>query len=286
VEAKYHDNGFHNFEHASHVTMSVMKLMSRVVASEEDSANRTFINGIASDAKMQLGIIFSALIHDVDHQGVPNTQLAKENPEFAAKFNHKSIAENNSIAVAWELFMRPEFSDFRTCIAPTEPELQQFRDTVVNVTLATDIVDEELKADRNARWAHAFSESAAAGEKGDELKVRIVLEHLIQASDVCHTMQHWHIYRKWNERLFCEMYKAFRDDRAAKDPSEFWYQGELGFFDYYIIPLAKKLAECGVFGVSSDEYLNYAEKNRKEWELKGKAIIASMVSKCEEQYGG
>jgi hypothetical protein len=30
-------------------------------------------------------------------------------------------------------------------------------------------------------------------------------------------------------------------------------EGEIGFFDFYIIPLAKKLKECGVFGVSSDE---------------------------------
>ena len=44
----------------------------------------------------------------------------------------------------------------------------------------------------------------------------------------------------------------------AADPATFWYQGELGFFDNYIIPLAKKLKECGVFGVSSDEFLNYA----------------------------
>ena len=39
------------------------------------------------------------------------------------------------------------------------------------------------------------------------------------------------------------------------DPASFWYQGEIGFFDNYIIPLAKKLKDCGVFGVSSDEYL-------------------------------
>lgn len=39
----------------------------------------------------------------------------------------------------------------------------------------------------------------------------------------------------------------------------FWYKGELGFFDNYIIPLAKKLKDCGVFGVSSDEFLNYAK---------------------------
>ena len=58
------------------------------------------------------------------------------------------------------------------------------------------------------------------------------------------------------------MHKAYREGRAEKDPSEFWFKGEIGFFDFYIIPLAKKLKECGVFGVSSDEYLNYAIKNR------------------------
>ena len=106
-----------------------------------------------------------------------------------------------------------------------------------------------------------------------DMRATIVLEHVIQASDVSHTMQHWHIYQKWNKRLFFEMRKAFRSGRMPKDPSEFWYNGELGFFDNYVIPLAKKLKDCGVFGVSSYEYLDYAEQNRAEWEERGKEII-------------
>jgi hypothetical protein len=43
--------------------------------------------------------------------------------------------------------------------------------------------------------------------------------------------------------------------------------------------LAKKLKECGVFGVSSDEYLNYALQNRAEWETKGEMIVAEMLEK-------
>jgi hypothetical protein len=54
---------------------------------------------------------------------------------------------------------------------------------------------------------------------------------------------------------------------------EFWYEGEIGFFDFYIIPLAKKLKSCGVFGVSSEEYLQYAMQNRMEWSLRGKDIV-------------
>jgi hypothetical protein len=125
-------------------------------------------------------------------------------------------------------------------------------------------MDKDLGAARKERWAKAFTEengsivSSRVSIGDDETdyvnrKATIVMEHLIQASDVSHTMQHWHVYRKWNQRLFNEMYTAYKQGRAEKDPSENWYQGEIGFFDFYIIPLAKKLQSCGVFGVSSDE---------------------------------
>lgn len=98
-------------------------------------------------------------------------------------------------------------------------------------------------------------------------------------------MQHWHIYTKWNECLFKEMYEAFKMGRSEKDPSEGWYKGEIWFFDNYVIPLAKKLKECGVFGVSSDEYLDYATANRNEWEEKGQRIVSEMISKYKDARG-
>ena len=81
-----------------------------------------------------------------------------------------------------------------------------------------------------------------------------------------------------------ECYNAYKTGRAEKDPSDNWYQGEIGFFDFYIIPLARKLKDCGVFGVSSDEYLNYAESNRKEWESRGKEVVANMVAKVQQEW--
>ena len=81
------------------------------------------------------------------------------------------------------------------------------------------------------------------------------------------------------------MYKAYKAGRLEKDPSVGWHQGELGFFDFYIIPLAKKLFTCGVFGVSSDEFLNYALINRKEWEQKGEAMVQQYLKNFEEAFG-
>jgi hypothetical protein len=75
---------------------------------------------------------------------------------------------------------------------------------------------------------------------------------------------------------------AYDSGRTKKDPSEGWYKGELWFFDYYVIPLAKRLEECGVFGVSCDECYSYALQNRQEWERKGKDIVQEMVESYQD----
>jgi 3'5'-cyclic nucleotide phosphodiesterase len=206
----------------------------------------------------------SALIHDLDHPGVPNTQLVAEKSELAAIYNNQSVAEQNSVDLAWQILMDGNFKELRSTIYTNEIEMKRFRQLVVNSVMATDIADKELKVLRNSRWEKAFSDSHNEENIIDTInrKATIVIEHLIQASDVAHTMQHWHIYQKWNTRFFVECYRAYENGRADTDPSVNWYKGEIGFFDFYIIPLAKKLKDCGVFGVSSDEYLNYAMKNR------------------------
>lgn len=115
-------------------------------------------------------------------------------------------------------------------------------------------------------------------------RATVVIEHVIQASDVSHTMQHWHIYRKWNGRLFREMYAAYKAGRLEKDPSEAWFNGELWFFDNYVIPLALKLKECGVFGASGDEYHTYAVRNREEWAGRGEEEVQKMLEEWKMEY--
>jgi hypothetical protein len=75
------------------------------------------------------------------------------------------------------------------------------------------------------------------------------------------------------------MYKAYLDGRTDMNPSISWYKEEMGFFDFCIIPLAKKLENCGAFGVSGVEYLVYAQHNRREWEMKGQEAVARYLEK-------
>jgi class 3 adenylate cyclase len=297
----YRSNPFHNFEHASHVTMSANKLLNRIVVPENIDYEREsnaiasdlhdYTYGITSDPLTQFAIVFSALIHDVDHTGVPNGQLAKENPEMAELYRNQSLAEQNSVDMAWDLFVDPRYKELQECIAHNKEEKNRFRQLVVNSVMATDIFDKDMKALRDKRWDKAFHRDMQVGreignlniEEDTNMKATIVIEHIIQASDVAHTMQHWHVYQKWNERLFEEMYSAFECGRSDKNPSDAWYKGELWFFDNYVIPLAKKVEECNVFGVTSDECLNYARANRNEWYTKGEEVVADMVSRYHKR---
>lgn len=51
--------------------------------------------------------------------------------------------------------------------------------------------------------------------------------------------------------------------------------------DFYIIPLTRKLKECGVFGASSSEYLDRAQRNRAEWTIRGREVVSEMVARTK-----
>jgi len=62
-----------------------------------------------------------------DHQGVPNATLVNEHSPLAAKYDNKSVAEQNSVDLAWDIFMSDKFQNLRSCICCDEEEFKRFR---------------------------------------------------------------------------------------------------------------------------------------------------------------
>jgi hypothetical protein len=89
-------------------------------------------------------MVFSALVHDADHVGVSNGQLAKKQPKLADKYKNQSIAESNSVDLAWHLLMHPCFKELQHCIFADRREFLRFCQLVVTTVLATDIFDQQL----------------------------------------------------------------------------------------------------------------------------------------------
>merc|ERR1712154_511534 len=144
--------------------------------------------GITSDPLTQFACVFSALIHDVDHPGVPNVQLVRENSPLSRTYDGKSVAEQNSINLAWSILVDDDgtttdkYSDLRNAICETRQEETRFRQLVVNAVCATDVMDKDLKRARNERWAKAFSTTTTTTDLQEQInrKATIVIEHIIQ----------------------------------------------------------------------------------------------------------
>jgi 3'5'-cyclic nucleotide phosphodiesterase len=157
----YRDNPFHNFEHCSHVVMSARKMLNRIADHEKEiqhqtSSTKSFTFGVTSSPLCQFGIVFAALIHDLDHSGMSNARLEHEKHPLVAMYDGKSVAEQNSIDVGWRLLMEPRFVELRNCIYRNETELAVFRQIVVNAVLATDLFDKNLNELRETRWKKLF----------------------------------------------------------------------------------------------------------------------------------
>ena len=185
--------------------------------------------------------------------------------------------------------MEPCYRELREGIFKYRHELTNFRKLVVTAVLATDIADKELAALRKGRAADALKvqeDSECAANSDMDLvsrKATFVVETLIQVADVSHTMSSFSTFKKWNHRLYKEMYKAFRNGRAEQDPTLTWYKGEFGFFDFYIIPLAKKLNDCGIAGDAGQEYLTNAVENRRLWEEKGENLVKAYIAEEKKE---
>jgi hypothetical protein len=297
ISAAHRNNPYHCLPHASHVAMAVTKLISRIAVSEIEREHPEYADsndpkitallashlhnqtyGIVSDPLTQFGVVLSALIHVVDHRGISNEDLVREDPELAGQYKGTSLTEQLSVDKAWKKLMEPEFENLRRCIYADAEEKQRLRQVMVNSVLATDIHDEERQAFRQARWDMSFGPGASIEEDMNR-KATCVIETLMQAADEFHTMQHWHVYVKWNERAFEEANKAYKEGRITSAPAKTWYKDELAHFDNFVIPLTMQLKDIDAFIVCSDEYLNYALRNRQRWASNGREIVAALVAK-------
>lgn len=149
----YKDNPYHNKEHAVHVVTSTNKLVEIMLSNKKSP---TF--GLRNDPLMLLAQLYSALIHDVEHTGVPNRTLQNEDDRLAVLYNDQSIAENWSLYVGFSELLQDEFKELREVMFATRDEYLRFRKAVITIVLATDIASPERTQILKSRWKEAFGD--------------------------------------------------------------------------------------------------------------------------------
>jgi hypothetical protein len=210
VAMAYRSNPFSGLQHATHVTNAVTRLVSRMAVPNLDNPQipnealqgseeydallaehlHTHSYGIASDPLTQFSVVLAGLIHSVDHRGLSNEDLAKQNSDLASKYNNKSITQQMSLEKAWKKLMESDFENLRRSLYADLEEKKRFRSVLVNAVMATDQSDEQAQARRLARWEKSFGPGAAVDTDLNQ-KATCVIECLMQSADNFHALQPW-----------------------------------------------------------------------------------------------
>jgi hypothetical protein len=157
---------YHNVEHCYHVVISANKLMDMILNTQDiPKVERPPTFGFKDDPLMQLALIFAALIHDVEHQGIPNRQLSMEDNELAIQYNDQSIAEHRSLYIGFSELLKPEYIELRSVVFPQAEDYRRFRKGVVNLVLITDIASPERTQIGKSKWKEAFGDTYETVER-------------------------------------------------------------------------------------------------------------------------
>eukprot|EP00957_Ditylum_brightwellii_P173314 13194904-Ditylum_brightwellii.AAC.1 len=238
IASRYHRVGFHSFDHACHVMLSASKIvyMLRRCQRSNDGAESSDSDDTASDLQdpwLHVAIPMAALIHDVDHRGVPNKELAAVNHTISVKYGSEecmsSYAEWNSVDIGLGMLENcllgycdniPEIDDLNLLREIFNHQNGRLRDMVRDLVLCTDIASAERRKMNMQRWENAFSSLSEPTAPQDWPKslttdaTQSVADQIMQAADVSHTMQHFSTFLRWNERLYNEMLSAFRSGQS------------------------------------------------------------------------
>lgn len=168
---QYNHVSYHNFEHAYHVIISANKLLDLMLHQEtKNRHHKTY--GLKSDPLSHIALLFSALVHDVEHQGVPNRQLVLESDTLALLYNDQSVAEQRSLAIAFAELRKENYTTLRNVLFENVHEYRRFRKAVIDLVLTTDIASPERTQVVKSKWKEAFGDKKEVSERAGMQMVR------------------------------------------------------------------------------------------------------------------
>lgn len=191
VHSHYRDNSYHGFEHAIHVLCNAEILLKHV--------------SLSFTSVERLALLFSALIHDLDHLGVSNNALSASSHPYALLYNDKSVAEMRSLTLAFELLQTFKES-FYFKLLPCDKA--SFRKMVIDIVLSTDVAD---KTEERHFLSDLDSELLANENALDEKNGRHRAQALVifmKAADVGGSLQYLHTSQFWCAQYYREVSKA------------------------------------------------------------------------------
>jgi hypothetical protein len=191
VSRNYHNNPYHNFQHAVDTTNVMAWLLSlpRVRACLPDLY--VFV------------LLVAALVHDLDHPGTDNNWEIKTQSERARRYNNIAVLEHHSLDLALEIFQNSVFDVFADLSAKSRKEALQLLGITV---LATDFSMHRAFLQELETFLDKHRQLNTASRDFLSLFART----LMKAADISNTSKEFTQARLWGKRVM----------------REYWAQGE------------------------------------------------------------
>ena len=167
------------------------------------------------------------------------------------------------------------------------PAAKRYRNQRLGLLRTVDLSGQEIETYSHALRVRTSATGASTSmgdveqlpppEEVDELCETVILETIMKAADVAHNLQGWDLMAKFSNRLFLELRRAYVQGRGD-DPQNGWFGNQIGFLEAYLLPLARKLDDTGVFGDTIGAmFAQQVEDNRDRWSREGMALTASII---------
>lgn len=231
VAYKYHDNPFHNFQHATAVTHFSYILIKAVKASEFLSPLQIF------------AIMISAVVHDVDHPGNTNLFEINSSSPLALTYNDQSVLENHHCSTAFQLMRKPNCQFIRDMPVDAYNEL---RKTMISCIMATDMsIHFQLVDETKAKAVNGLKLNDAA----DSIFACKILLH---AADLSNPVRPFELTRSWAIRISEEFNAQVEKEKRLglpvlgfmMIPDEIALcKNEIGFTYHVVAPMWRSLSD-------------------------------------------
>ena len=229
IRDNYRNNAYHCWAHAVHVVSNAARLLVGLASLDLFAPEERFC------------LLFSALIHDLDHPGHSNSMEISNKSDIARAYNDQSVLEMHSIALAYDLADQMHlFSHLSDHVCA------DMREKVVEIILATDIGPPSGRCRSifvRSRWELAFADGFSINNRAQRLSI---LVQLMRAADVGSAIQPYTIFANWSQRLFIE-------NRLASGLTHMNHAKTQGpFLGKYCLPLIQLLQAHPVLSIGDE----------------------------------
>jgi hypothetical protein len=224
-------------------------------------------------------VIFSALIHDLDHPGNTNAFEVNSMSQRAVLYNDQSVLENHHCSSAFRLMDKKGLNLLATM---PSPDLKDFRKMVIMCVLATDmavhfqLIEEFSKKTLDGFWA---VESPV-----DQLLFGKILVH---AADLSNPVRQFDVAKRWSSRLSEEFNNQVDKEKSLGLPvlpfmitpdTVTLAKNEINFATFVVSPMWRAIA---IHFTSLSHLVTQLESNIVTWK-----VVAEESSSSQSKVDG